>query len=59
MRYSRTPKMHVQKYLRDYGLSQLTSELGIKVKSYDKEGLIVLNYHQIDSPKNPPVVMEC
>lgn len=51
--------MHVQTYLRTHGLSKLTEELGIKVKSYPEEGLLVLNYSQIDSPKSHPVVMEC
>lgn len=53
-----TQPMHVQTYLRTHGLSKLTSELGIKVKSYP-EGLLVLNYSQIDSPKSHPVVVEC
>ena len=54
-----TQPMHVQTYLRTHGLSKLTEELGIKVKSYPEEGLLVLNYSQIDSPKSHPVVMEC
>lgn len=54
-----TNPMHVQTYLRTFGLQKLTEELGIKVKSYPEEGLLVLNYSQIDSPKSHPVVMEC
>lgn len=50
--------MQVQKYLREFGLEKLESEFAIKVKKYD-EGLIVLNYNQIDSPKSHPIVMEC
>lgn len=45
-------------FIKEHGLSALTTELGISVKRYD-EGLLVLNYSQIDSPKAHPVVMEC
>lgn len=51
--------MHVQTYLRTFGLEKLQTELGIKVKVYEDEGLMVLNYSQIDSPKSHPVVVEC
>jgi T4 RnlA family RNA ligase len=51
--------MHVQTYLRTFGLEKIQSELGIKVKVYEDEGLMVLNYSQIDSPKSHPVVVEC
>ena len=51
--------MQVQTYLRTYGIEKLQSELGIKVKSYPEEGLLVLNYSQVDSPKSNPVVVEC
>lgn len=54
-----TNLMNVQTYLRTFGLQKLTEELGIKVKIYEDEGLMVLNYHQVDSPKSHPVVMEC
>ena len=50
--------MQVQKFLREHGLDKLESEFAIKVKKYD-EGLIVLNYNQIDSPKSHPIVVEC
>jgi hypothetical protein len=50
--------MQVQKYLREHGLSKLQTEFAIKVKQYD-DGLIVLNYNQIDSPKSHPITMEC
>lgn len=54
-----TQPMHVQTYLRTHGIEKLQSELGIKVKVYENEGLMVLNYSQIDSPKSHPVVVEC
>jgi hypothetical protein len=50
--------MQVQKYLREHGIQKLQDEFAIKVKQYD-EGLIVLNYNQIDSPKSHPITMEC
>lgn len=50
--------MEVVKYLKEFGLGKLVTEFAIKVKEYD-EGLIVLNYNQIDSPKSHPIVMEC
>lgn len=50
--------MQVQKYLREFGLQKLQDEFAIKVKVYD-EGLIVLNYNQIDSPKSHPITVEC
>lgn len=54
-----TKPMHVQTYLKTFGIEKLQSELGIKVKLYEDEGLMVLNYSQVDSPKSHPVVMEC
>lgn len=37
----------------------LKNDFAIKSKIYEDEGLIVLNYCQIDSPKTHPIVMEC
>lgn len=50
--------MQVQKYLKEFGIEALKQEFGIKVKDYP-EGLLVLNYGQIDSPKSHPLVREC
>jgi T4 RnlA family RNA ligase len=50
--------MDVVKYLKEFGIGKLVTDFAIKVKEYD-EGLIVLNYNQIDSPKSHPIVMEC
>jgi len=59
--------MQVQKYLRiqkvllgstELALAELTKDYAIKVKLYD-EGLVVLNYNQLDSPKSHPITMEC
>lgn len=51
--------LEVQKYLRENSLEQLTAELGIKVKKYEQDGIVLLDYDQIDSPKTHPVVREC
>lgn len=50
--------MEVTEYLKQNGIGKLVTEFSIKVKEYD-EGLIVLNYNQIDSPKAHPIVLEC
>lgn len=50
--------MKVIEYIKQNGLQALNSKLGITVKEYP-EGLIVLNYDQIESPKSDPVVVEC
>lgn len=46
-------------YLESNPIHSLTKEFGITVKQYEEEGLYVLNYSQIDSPKTHPIVMEC
>ena len=60
--------LNVQKFLlaqKEQGLSnaqafeQLTEQLAIKVKHYPEEGIVLLDYHMIDSPKMNPVVIEC
>lgn len=50
--------MQVIEYLNEHGPAKLTEEFAIKVKVYE-EGLLVLNYDQIDSPKAHPIVVEC
>lgn len=49
--------MKVIEYIKTNGLESL-AEFGISVKKYP-EGLIVLNYDQIESPKTNPLVVEC
>lgn len=60
--------LEVQKYLVNKTKSGLTeleafaclnTELGIKVKHYEKENITLLDYDQIKSPKTHPVVIEC
>lgn len=50
--------MKVVQYLKEHGIAKLISEFSIKVKEYP-EGLLVLGYDQIESPKAHPIVMEC
>lgn len=49
--------MKVIEHIKQYGLDSL-EEFGIIVKQYP-EGLIVLNYDQINSPKTNDIVKEC
>lgn len=49
--------MNTIKYLNEKGLRALQDELFIKVNQW--QDLYVLNYNQIDSPKNHPVTNEC
>lgn len=51
--------MQVIEYIKQHGTEKLTEELGISVKRYDDERLMVLNYNQIESPKTHPLVIEC
>ena len=51
--------MEVIKFIKEYGLVGLKEQLGIKITDYEQERLLVLNYCQINSPKNHPVVKEC
>jgi hypothetical protein len=49
--------MQVIDYLKTNGLEALKEELGIGYVDYPD--FVVLNYSQIDSPKNHPIVKEC
>lgn len=52
------PQLKIQEYLRSgKTLDTLKDELGIEYNEYGS--LIILNYSQIDSPKNHPIVLEC
>jgi len=50
--------MHVIDYLKVNSLEKLKDEFGIKVREYNN-GLVVLNYDQINSPKYHPIIKEC
>lgn len=50
--------LSVQQYLRSgKTLESLKENFGIKYQ--EDEDLVILSYHQIDSPKTDPIVMEC
>lgn len=49
--------LKVQEYLQSKSLSDLQDELGIRCNVYSDR--VVLNYHQLDSPKFHPIVKEC
>lgn len=51
-------ELNVQKYLRN-GKTLADLELDLGIKSSEYGNLVILNYSQIDSPKNHPIVMEC
>ncbi len=53
------PQLNTIKFLNENSLEQLTSTYFIKVNKWDKGNLWVLNYDQIDSPKNHPITNEC
>ena len=40
-------------------LEQLTAETAISAKVYESEGVVLLSYDQIESPKTNPMVIEC
>lgn len=52
-------KLYVQKYLSTKSTTRLEEEFGIKTTVHPTQPLMILNYHQIDSPKTHQVVREC
>jgi hypothetical protein len=60
--------LNVQKFLVEQlnqgktyagAFESLNEQFAIKVKYYLEEGIVLLDYHQLDSPKMHPVVIEC
>ena len=52
--------MKVQEFVKQYGFEALAAEpLNIKIREYPQFGLYMLNYDQIESPKNNEISMEC
>lgn len=60
--------LNVQKFLIEQvqsgksntdAFNALTEQFSIKVKLYDEERVVLLDYHQLDSPKTHPIVIEC
>lgn len=50
--------METLKFIQEHGIHALTDGLGITIREHP-DGLINLDYSQIDSPKLHPVVLEC
>ena len=52
--------MKVQEFIKANGWAALQEDpLNIKVRVYETEKVAVLNYDQVESPKNHPIVVEC
>lgn len=51
--------MLVQDYIRKNGLDKLVEEFGIRTCFHPTLPLVILNYHQLDSPKTNPIACEC
>ena len=52
--------MLVQEHIREHGLDSLKEKpFFLAINEYPEEGLVTLNYNQIDSPKNDPIIKEC
>ncbi len=51
--------LETQKFIQEKGWNALKDELGISIRDYPEQQLKLLDYSQIDSPKNHPVVLEC
>ena len=49
--------LKVREFIIENGLEELKAQFAIKVTEYDDR--VVLNYCQIDSPKNHPITNEC
>ncbi len=51
--------LEVQKYLLSQGLEKLKEEFKIEVREHPTDDRILLNYCQINSPRNHPVTNDC
>lgn len=51
--------LHTVKYLLYNGIESIEDKYGLKIRNYDDEGIMILNYSMIDSPKFDPVIREC
>ena len=49
----------VQEFLHANGLEELKHELGIVVTEHPDEPLVILNYHQVESPRSNPIARQC
>ena len=46
-------------FIKTHGVDALTEHYNIKVKRHHSDGRIILNYDQINSPKENEIVGEC
>ena len=51
--------LNVQQYLESKTFDDLAAELAIRLTYHESLPLVILNYHQMDSPKLHPIVREC
>lgn len=51
--------LNVQKYLRENSLESLLADYKLNVRHHDTLPLVILNYDQIESPRNHPISNEC
>lgn len=52
--------LEVQKFLRESGtIEQLSNDLGIKSTYHSESPLVIVNYDQLNSPKNNDIAREC
>lgn len=51
--------LNVQKYLRENSLESLLADYKLNVRHHDTLPLLILNYDQIESPRNHPISNEC
>lgn len=51
--------LEVQKFLLNNSPEKLVEDFAIKINDYPEDGIMMLNYNMIDSPKTHPITMEC
>ena len=52
--------LKVQEYLINHSVDDLQKEpFNLTIRDYPDHGIMTLNYSQIDSPKNDPIIREC
>lgn len=57
--YHESQKLEVQKFLENNSLDELANQFHLNVKHHEELPLVILNYDQIDSPRNHPISNEC
>ena len=49
--------LEVQKFLLNNSPEKLVEDFAIKINDYPEDGIMMLNYNMIDSPKTHPITM--